>query len=338
MRRIFVSAHPFSKQIILNSPFQKTDSGHAAKLYSNLMNTDIQQHFQNIQQIIWQGKAGALQAVNAHALMVNWQVGAYLSRRLPESTYGDKVVSNLAKWLQEKEPGLKGYDRRSLYRMRVFFDSWQSVDWSILPDAFRENSISETESFIVSEQKIVVTASPQSPNIPPVLLRLTWSHHIDLLSGCTSNEERLFYLILAIKERYDVRDLRRQIKSGLFERQMLAKHTLLVPEHPKKELLPEVFRDRYSEKREVSSRRNEAVTSRSGAANLCFYETKFELDCSGEISPFRTFAMTPHQSDIPIQKAIKQHRHAQTIQIKDRLSGQVGTRLFLPHLQSHQQS
>ncbi len=206
---------------------------------------DVQLHFQNIQQIIRQGKEGALQAVNAYVLIVNWQVGAYLSRRLPESTYGDKVVRNLAEWLQEKEPGLKGYDRRSLYRMRVFFDSWQSADWSILPDFFQENSISETEPPIPSAQKIVVTASPQSPDIPPVLLRLTWSHHIDLLSGCTSNEERLFYLILSIKERYDVRDLRRQIKSGLFERQMLAKHTLLVPEHPKKTMLPEVFRDRY---------------------------------------------------------------------------------------------
>ncbi len=209
------------------------------------MDTDVQQHFQNIRQIIQQGKAGALQAVNAYALAVNWQVGAYLSHRLPESAYGDKVVNNLAEWLQEKESGLKGYDRRGLYRMRVFFDSWQSMDWSILPDGFQANRISETESPSIAEQKIVVTASPQSPSIPPILLRLTWSHHIDLLSGCTSNEERLFYLILAIKDRYDVRDLRRQIKSGLFERQMLAKHTLLVPEHPKKDLLTEVFRDRY---------------------------------------------------------------------------------------------
>ncbi|MBK8564907.1 MAG: hypothetical protein IPN76_16610 [Saprospiraceae bacterium] len=69
--------------------------------------------------------------------------------------------------------------------------------------------------------------SPQSPDIPPILLRLSWSHHIDLLSGCTSNEERLFCLLRAIKDRYDVRDLRRQIKSALFERQMLAKQTLL---------------------------------------------------------------------------------------------------------------
>jgi predicted nuclease of restriction endonuclease-like (RecB) superfamily len=86
---------------------------------------------------------------------------------------------------------------------------------------------------------------PQLPGIPNILTKVSWSQHIDLLSRCADTEERLFYLVLAIKGRYTVRELRRQIKSGLYERQMLAKHTMLVPEHPKKELFPELFRDRY---------------------------------------------------------------------------------------------
>jgi hypothetical protein len=42
------------------------------------MERDILQHFREIKSIIGQGKAQALQAVNAHLLQVNWQVGAYL--------------------------------------------------------------------------------------------------------------------------------------------------------------------------------------------------------------------------------------------------------------------
>lgn len=210
------------------------------------MQNDVQLHFQNIQQIIRQGKAGAWQAVNAHTLLVNWQIGAYLSQRLTERSYGEKVVANLAAWLHKDDPTLKGYDRRSLYRMRVFFETWHSADWSLLPSFMQENKTLEGNPIETPAQKIVVTASPQSPNIPPILLRINWSQHIDLLGGCTSHEERLFYLVLAIKDRYDVRELRRQIKSALFERQMLAKRTLVLPEDPKKELLAEVFRDRYS--------------------------------------------------------------------------------------------
>ncbi len=209
------------------------------------MNADLHLHFQNIQQIIRQGKAGALQTVNSYLLLVNWQVGAYLSGRLTESNYGDKVVDRLSDWLQEKEPGLKGYDRRSLYRMRVFYDTWNAVDWSLLPNRFKNEQFLEAKSAQISQEEIVASLTPQSPHIPPILMKITWTHHIQLLAGCTSYEERLFYLMLTIKERYDVRELRRQIKSALFERQMLAKHTLSLPEHPKKDRLPEVFRDRY---------------------------------------------------------------------------------------------
>ncbi|MFN0213609.1 MAG: DUF1016 N-terminal domain-containing protein, partial [Saprospiraceae bacterium] len=188
----------------------------------------LQTHFQNIQQIFRQGKADAWQAVNAHALLVNWQIGAYLSQRLTESVYGDRVVSSLAEWLVQKEPNLKGCDRRSLYRMRVFFETWYAADWSLLPETFQDSQTLEVNLYATPEQKIVATASPQSlPSIPPILLRISWSQHIDLLSSCTSHEERLFYLVLAIKDRYDVRELRRQIKSALFERQMLSKQTLI---------------------------------------------------------------------------------------------------------------
>lgn len=203
------------------------------------MNQDIQEHFQNIREIIREGRAGALKAVNAYALTINWQIGTYLSQQLSEGIYGDYIVDNLAIWLKETEPGLKGYERRSLYRMRSFFTAWQATDWSLLPPFLQENEGSEISFPIISTQ------SQSMGSIPAILLKISWSHHIELLSGCTSEEERLFYLILAVKDKYDVRDLRRQIKSGLFERQMLAKQTLLVPEHPKKELLSEIFRDRY---------------------------------------------------------------------------------------------
>lgn len=207
------------------------------------MNEDL--HFQAIQQIIRQGKTGALQAVNSYLLLVNWQIGAYLSLRLNERKYGDKIVERLSVWLLENEPGLKGFDRRNLYRMRVFYDTWNTADFSVLPEKYKLEPFSKEKPSQTSEKEIVVSLTPQSPAIPPILLKLTWTHHIQILSGCTSNEERLFYLALTIKERYDVRELRRQIQSALYERQMLAKHTLLVPEHPKKDQLPTVFRDRY---------------------------------------------------------------------------------------------
>jgi predicted nuclease of restriction endonuclease-like (RecB) superfamily len=221
--------------------------------------SDVQLHFQNVRAIIRQGKTRALQAATAYSLAAYWNVGAYLSQRLTENTYGKKVVGQLAEWLQQQEPGLKGFDQRSLYRMREFFEQWQAVDWSEFGISgkigFQDVSATEQSNEIlvtlspksVNELKneIVGSTIPQLSGIPIILTKVSWSQHIDLLSGCTSIEERLFYLVLAIKDRYTVRELRRQIKSSLYERQMLAKHTMLIPEHPKKELFPELFRDRY---------------------------------------------------------------------------------------------
>lgn len=207
------------------------------------MNTDIQRHFQNIQQIIRQGKAGALQAVTAYALSSYWHVGAYLSHRLTENTYGKNIVNQLADWLKQQDPNLKGHDWRSLYRMREFFEKWQNVDWSyIYPDKSIEYQPIEIPGLPV---EILGSATPKSSLMPVPLTKVSWTHHIEILRGTGSQEEMLFYLVLSIRDRCTVQELRRQIKSGLFERQMLAKHTLLVPEHPKKELLPDVFRDRY---------------------------------------------------------------------------------------------
>jgi predicted nuclease of restriction endonuclease-like (RecB) superfamily len=202
-------------------------------------------HFQAIQNIIRQGKTKALEAATAFSLASYWSIGSYLSFRLTEKSYGKKVVTELADWLIQQEPTLKGFDRRSLYRMRDFFETWQTVDWSLISKNAINESILIGDEYGLTEQKIVGSINPQLPLFPAIIGKVSWTHHIEILKRVASSDERLFYLILSIKERYTVLELIRQIKSALFERQMLTKHTLLVPEHPKKESFAEIFRNNY---------------------------------------------------------------------------------------------
>jgi hypothetical protein len=163
--------------------------------------SDVQLHFQNVQTIIRQGKTRALQAATAHSLTSYWNVGAYLSQRLTENTYGKKVVGQLAEWLQQQEPGLKGFDRRSLYRMREFFEQWQAVDW--LEFGISGKIDSQRIASIGQGKEIVGSLTPQ---LLPIL--------DDQIVGSETP-------------------------------QLPPRHTMLIPEHPKKELFPELFRDRY---------------------------------------------------------------------------------------------
>ncbi|MEQ1747099.1 MAG: hypothetical protein ABMA02_16840 [Saprospiraceae bacterium] len=101
------------------------------------------------------------------------------------------MVEQLADWLQQQEPGLKGFDRRSLYRMREFFEQWQAVDWAEY--GFDEKIGFQNIGTLEEPAEIVVTLSPQSldepkseimgsttPQLPPMTLALTsksWTHH-----------------------------------------------------------------------------------------------------------------------------------------------------------------
>ena len=54
-----------------------------------------------------------------------------------------------------------------------------------------------------------------------ILTKISWTHHLIIISRTKTDEEREFYLNLCIKEKYTVRELDRQIDSGLFERVMI---------------------------------------------------------------------------------------------------------------------
>lgn len=161
------------------------------------MNTDIQQHFQNIQKIIRQGKAGALQAATAFSISSYWHVGGYISDRLTENTYGKNIVNQLAAWLKQQDPSLKGHDWRSLYRMREFFGRWQHMDWTFIypSQSLEYQSLEMPELF----SEILGLPTPKSIPMPILLTKVSWTHHIEILRGTNSQEEMLFYLVLSVR-------------------------------------------------------------------------------------------------------------------------------------------
>ena len=102
------------------------------------------------------------------------------------AAYGDGYIDALSKYIQDRFPGIKGFNRRGLYRMKQFYE------------LYAENE-----------------------KVSPLVTQLSWTNHLLIMSGCKSDEEREFYIRLAIKERYTKRQLERQMDSGYYERYML---------------------------------------------------------------------------------------------------------------------
>lgn len=128
----------------------------------------------------------AYQAVNTTLIELYWQVGAYISTKLEAAEWGDGVVDQLARHLAVSQPGLQGFTRRNLFRMRQFYDTYRG-------DA----------------------------KVSALLTQLPWTHNLIILGQSKLAEEREFYLRTAIQEKWSSRELERQFKAALFERTII---------------------------------------------------------------------------------------------------------------------
>ena len=162
----------------------------------------------NLIQIISQSKQNALKKVNEELIHMYWKVGQFLSAESTKATFGDAYIDSIAEEIQSAFPGIKGFNRRGLYRMKKFYE-------------------------IYKEDEFVST----------LLSQISWSNHLAIISKAKTQEERHFYITLCVRENYSARELSRQIDSGYYERYMLSQNKLL-PE-PIKGLKENPFLDSY---------------------------------------------------------------------------------------------
>lgn len=81
------------------------------------------------------------------------------------------------RFIQDTFPGIKGFNRRSLYRMKQFYETYANYE-----------------------------------KVSPLVTQINWTNNLLILSGTKSIEEKEFYLRLCIRENYSKRELDRQVK------------------------------------------------------------------------------------------------------------------------------
>lgn len=142
--------------------------------------------FSEVVQLIASARQRAIQAVNTSLIDLYWQVGEIISRKIAAAEWGDGVVQQLAAHIAQTQPGLRGFTRPNLFRMRQFYETYKD--------------------------EAIVSALPR---------QLPWTHNLIILNQSKSPEERDFYLRMAVQERWSSRELERQFKNAIFERTVL---------------------------------------------------------------------------------------------------------------------
>ncbi len=135
--------------------------------------------FDEVLGLIEAARHRAYQAVNTELVGLYWKLGEYISKKIASAEWGDGVVDELAATIGRQYPGLRGYTRPNLFRMRQLYEAYRG-----------------------------------HPKVSPLVRLLPWTHHLILLSQTRHPEEREFYMLAAVAGRWTKRELERQIRTG----------------------------------------------------------------------------------------------------------------------------
>lgn len=187
----------------------------------------IEKHFAEVHSLIEFHRSKALQVINNESLIISWKVGAFVSEKLQSSEWGSKVVTRLSEYLRTKDPNLKGYSRRTIYKMVQFYEVYSSQKFhnlllgkEFVPFKTAQNEKEEENTLIVPSE--MAQLIPEA-GMPKVLTYINWTSHCEILSTTGSIDETLFYILYAQRERLNIKELRRAIQTDTYTRLLSGK-------------------------------------------------------------------------------------------------------------------
>ena len=194
---------------------------------NNKVAISMEQQFGEVIDIILQHKGRASRAVNNELLFTAWYVGGYVSAKLKSEEWGSKVVTQLSEYIRSQRPGIKGYSRRSIYNMVMFYDEYSSETFCatvekylnlefVRPTTAQIEASQPTQETAVIVQTASAQLQPTSGQMPQILELTTLSNHIEILCRCKSTEERMFYILYANKEHLSFKEMQRCISNQTY--------------------------------------------------------------------------------------------------------------------------
>ena len=143
--------------------------------------------FEEIVKMIETRRNNAYRKINEELISLYWDFGKYISEKVNDANWGDKIIDKLVDFMKREYLTMKGFTRAGIYRMKQFYETYK-------------------------DNEIVV----------PLVRQISWTHNVMILGATNSIEEKEFYIRMCIKNNYSKRELNRQIASGYFHRYMLS--------------------------------------------------------------------------------------------------------------------
>lgn len=147
---------------------------------------------------------------NTSLMELYWHIGHTISEKVQREAWGKGVVSELAHYIAQHAPEVKGFSDKNLWRMKQFYETYKGDE-----------------------------------QLSAMARVLPWTHNATIFSRCKTSEERRYYLALCQKQKYSSRELERQIDAASFERASLSPPKLSAALRVIQPAVDEVFKDHY---------------------------------------------------------------------------------------------
>lgn len=128
-------------------------------------------------------------AVNRELIKLYWEIGEDIIEKQKKEGWGSKVLEKVAKDLQSEFPGIEGFSRANIFRMKAFFNAHEKV----------------------------AQAVRQFDSLP--IFDIPWGHNIVLLQKIKDNDERLWYASKVIENGWSRSMLTIWIENDLYRRE-----------------------------------------------------------------------------------------------------------------------
>ena len=154
--------------------------------------------------------------VNSELIKLYWEIGKEIVKKQEQEGWGSKALEKVAKDLQNEFPGIEGFSRSNIFRMKAFFIAYKKV----------AQDVRQLESLPIFD--------------------IPWGHNILLVQKLKNNDERLWYASKTIEHGWSRSMLTIWIENDLYRREgnAITNFKTALPAH-QSDLAEQTIKDPY---------------------------------------------------------------------------------------------
>lgn len=203
---------------------------------------------QQIKTAILRSQAKALAEINQEQLALYFGIGRFISQNSRVGFWGKDAIDTISRQLSAEMPGLRGFSPRNLRNMRTFYEQWKTLDTNLAVATAKSEGTGDlavTTAKMECDGQLMVVPLVGVPIA--AFFSIGFTHHIAILAGTKSLEERYYYIRLCHEQNLTVEELQKKISGDAFHNQgkMPNNFVSTIPEYKQAFRTIQLFKDEY---------------------------------------------------------------------------------------------